>query len=134
VADRIREALEEPFDLAGTSFYASGSLGISLFPQDAQDAETLLKNADTAMYQSKKQEPGGHIVFATGGDDAMQRLSLTTRLREAVSQEHWVLHWQPIVEIETGKIDPSRPWCGGSIRTAAWCRRGSSSRSPRSSA
>ena len=57
------------------------------------------------MYQSKKQEPGGHIVFATGGDDAMEKLSLTTRLREAVSQEHWVLHWQPIVEIETGKVE-----------------------------
>jgi len=106
VAERIRRALEEPFDLAGTPFYASGSLGISLFPQDAQDAETLLKNADTAMYQSKKQEPGGHIVFATGGDDdALEKLSLTTRLREAVSQEHWVLHWQPIVEIETGRVE-----------------------------
>jgi EAL domain-containing protein (putative c-di-GMP-specific phosphodiesterase class I) len=44
-------------------------------------------------------------VFATGGDDAMQRLSLTTRLREAVTKEHWVLHWQPIVEIETGRIE-----------------------------
>jgi len=105
VATRIREALEEPFDLAGTPFYASGSIGVSLFPQDAQDAETLLKNADSAMYQSKKQEPGGYIVFATGGDDAMQRLSLTTRLREAVQHDHWVLHWQPIVEIETGKVE-----------------------------
>ena len=59
VAERIREALEEPFDLAGTPFYASGSIGISLFPQDAQDGETLLKNADAAMYQSKKRSRAG---------------------------------------------------------------------------
>jgi diguanylate cyclase (GGDEF)-like protein/PAS domain S-box-containing protein len=105
VAMRIREALDEPFDLAGTPFYASGSIGISLFPQDAQDGETLLKNADAAMYQSKKQEPGGHIVFAIGGDDALHRLSLTTRLRESVQHEHWVLHWQPIIDIESGAIE-----------------------------
>src|SRR5262249_47036737 len=57
------------------------------------------------MYQSKKQEPGGHIVFATGGDDAMHRLSLTTRLREAVQHDRWVLHWQPIIDIETGMTE-----------------------------
>jgi diguanylate cyclase (GGDEF)-like protein/PAS domain S-box-containing protein len=105
VAVRIREALDEPFDLAGMSFYATGSMGISLFPQDATDANTLLKNADTAMYQSKKQEPGGFVIFASGGDDAMARLSLTTRLREAVQHENWVLHWQPIVELATGRVE-----------------------------
>jgi diguanylate cyclase (GGDEF)-like protein/PAS domain S-box-containing protein len=105
IAMRIREAMDEPFDLAGTPFYASGSIGISLFPQDAQDGETLLKNADSAMYQSKKQEPGGYVVFATGGDDALHRLSLTTRLREAVQHDRWVLHWQPIIDIETGMIE-----------------------------
>jgi diguanylate cyclase (GGDEF)-like protein/PAS domain S-box-containing protein len=105
VAIRIREALAQPFDLAGMSFYATGSMGISLFPQDATDANTLMKNADTAMYQSKKQEPGGFVVFASGGDDAMARLSLTTRLREAVQQEDWVLHWQPIVDLATGRVE-----------------------------
>ena len=105
VATRIREALDEPFDLAGTSFYATGSIGISLFPQDAQDGESLLKNADHAMYQSKKQEPGGYVVFASRGEDAMKKLSLTTRLRDAVQHEHWVLHWQPIVDLATGRVE-----------------------------
>jgi diguanylate cyclase (GGDEF)-like protein/PAS domain S-box-containing protein len=105
VATRIRDSLVLPFDLNGTPFYATGSIGVSIFPQDAQDAETLLSNADAAMYQSKKQEPGGYVVFATEGDDALKKLSLTTRLREAVKQEHWVLHWQPIYDIETGKVD-----------------------------
>jgi diguanylate cyclase (GGDEF)-like protein/PAS domain S-box-containing protein len=105
VAHRVLEALDEPFDLNGTQFYATGSLGVSLFPQDATDATSLLRNADQAMYQSKKQEPGGYVVFAAGADDAMARLSLTTRLREAVQQEHWVLHWQPVVRLVDGSVD-----------------------------
>ena len=56
------------------------------------------------MYQSKRHEPGGYTVFATRGEDAMLKLSLTTRLREAVQQEPWVLHWQPIMELATGRI------------------------------
>jgi diguanylate cyclase (GGDEF)-like protein/PAS domain S-box-containing protein len=104
VADRIREALEDSFDLAGTPFYASGSIGISLFPQDASDAQTLLKNADHAMYQSKRNEPGGFVVFDSRHDDAMHKLSMTTRLREAVQHEPWVLHWQPVVDLSDGRI------------------------------
>ena len=105
VAERVLEALEEPFDLNGTPFYASGSLGISLFPHDATDADSLLRNADQAMYRSKRNEPGRFTVFSADGDDAMHRLSLTTRLREAVQQEHWVLHWQPIVRLDDGTVD-----------------------------
>ncbi|MCD6022614.1 MAG: diguanylate cyclase/phosphodiesterase with and sensor(s) [Actinomycetia bacterium] len=104
VATRVHEALQEPFDLGGVEFFTSASLGVSLFPQDATDAISLLKNADTAMYQSKKAEPGGYIVYASGADEAIERLSLTTRLRRAVEQKHWVLHWQPIVELEGGTV------------------------------
>jgi diguanylate cyclase (GGDEF)-like protein/PAS domain S-box-containing protein len=104
VAARVHEALSDPFELNGTPFYATGSIGISLFPQDAGDAETLLMNADHAMYQSKRHEPGKWVVYATGGDDAMRKLSLSTRLREAVQHERWVLHWQPIVDLATGSL------------------------------
>jgi diguanylate cyclase (GGDEF)-like protein/PAS domain S-box-containing protein len=104
VATRVHEALQEPFDLGGVEFFTSASLGVSLFPQDATDAISLLKNADTAMYQSKKAEPGSYIVYASGTDEAIERLSLTTRLRRAVEQKHWVLHWQPIVELDGGTV------------------------------
>lgn len=104
VAERVRESMVRPFDLAGNAFYATGSIGISLFPQDATDAASLLKNADHAMYQSKRHEPGGYRVFAARGEDAMEKLSLTTRLREAVTNDPWVLHWQPIVELATGRV------------------------------
>ena len=73
VATRVHEAPQEPFDLGGVEFFTSASLGVSLFPQDATDATSLLKNADTAMYQSKKAEPGGSVVFSSGGDDAVAR-------------------------------------------------------------
>ncbi len=105
VANRVREALAEPFDLHGVPFFASGSIGISLFPHDAQDAETLMKNADAAMYRTKRTAPGGFTVFTTGDTDPSHQFSLTSRLREAVREEHWVLHWQPIVDIETGHVE-----------------------------
>jgi diguanylate cyclase (GGDEF)-like protein/PAS domain S-box-containing protein len=105
VAARVHEALAEPFTLSGTEFIASASIGISLFPQDALDAETLMKNADSAMYQSKRQEPGGYVIYATSGDDPMERLSLTTRLRRAVEHEHWVLHYQPVVNLADGSVE-----------------------------
>jgi diguanylate cyclase (GGDEF)-like protein/PAS domain S-box-containing protein len=105
VAARVHEALAEPFNLTGTEFIASGSIGISLFPQDAMDAETLMKNADSAMYQSKRQDPGGYVIYATGGEDPMKRLSLTTRLRRAVEHEHWVLHYQPVVNLQDGSVE-----------------------------
>ena len=104
VATRVHEALELPFDLGGVEFFTSASLGVSLFPQDATDAVSLLKNADTAMYQSKKAEPGGSVVFSSAGEDAVARLSLTTRLRRAVEHQHWVLHWQPVVDLEDGSV------------------------------
>jgi diguanylate cyclase (GGDEF)-like protein/PAS domain S-box-containing protein len=105
VANRVRQALAEPFDLHGVPFFASGSIGISMFPHDAQDAETLMKNADAAMYRTKRTEPGGFTVFTTGDQDPAHQFSLTSRLREAVREEHWVLHWQPIVDIETGHVE-----------------------------
>ena len=104
VATRVHEALQAPFDLGGVEFFTSASIGVSLFPQDATDATALLKNADTAMYQSKKAAPGGYIVYASGSDEAIERLSLTTRLRRAVEQKHWVLYWQPIVELDGGTV------------------------------
>jgi diguanylate cyclase (GGDEF)-like protein/PAS domain S-box-containing protein len=100
VARRVHEVLREPFHLGGAEFYASASLGISLFPQDSMDAHTLLKNADAAMYQSKRAAPGGTVLFSNDDDDPMERLSLSTRLRRAVESQHWVLHYQPIIDME----------------------------------
>jgi predicted signal transduction protein with EAL and GGDEF domain len=104
VATRVHAALREPFELGGVEFFASASIGISLSSDDASDAATLLKNADHAMYQSKKTEPGGYVVYASGSEAAIERLALTTRLRRAVEQRSWVLHWQPVVDLTDGSV------------------------------
>ena len=104
VAGRIADLLYAPFDLGGTEFFARGSIGISLYPHDALDGETLLKNADAAMYRAKRFEPGGHVFYAGSGDDAMARLSFATRLRQAVQHEDWVLHYQPVVDLSNGRM------------------------------
>ena len=105
VAARVREALEQPFDLGGSEFFVSASIGISLYPQDASDAESLLRNADAAMYRSKEFERGGYVVYASSDDDPAHRLSFSTRLRQAVADRNWVLHYQPIIDLGDGTVD-----------------------------
>jgi diguanylate cyclase (GGDEF)-like protein/PAS domain S-box-containing protein len=104
VADRVHEALDEPFVLQGTEFLVRGSIGISVFPHDASDAETLLKNADIAMYRAKRTDPGGHVFYTPDGDRAKERTSFATRLRQAVANENWVLHYQPVVDLSDRRV------------------------------
>jgi EAL domain-containing protein (putative c-di-GMP-specific phosphodiesterase class I) len=79
-------------------------MGISVYPRDASDAVELLKNADIAMYRAKRLEPGGSVLFAADADDAMERLSFASRLRQAVEDENWVLHYQPVVDLSDRRI------------------------------
>jgi diguanylate cyclase (GGDEF)-like protein len=104
VAARVYEALRAPFDLNGIEFHARGSMGISVFPRDAHDTETLLRNADVAMYRAKRLEPGGYVFFAGDTDDAKERLTFAGRLRRAVEDEDWVLHYQPVVDLSDRRI------------------------------
>jgi diguanylate cyclase (GGDEF)-like protein/PAS domain S-box-containing protein len=105
VALRIQEALRRPFTVGDTELYVTASLGISLFPDDAPDAATLLKYAETAMFRSKRSGPGGYVLHAKDDADAIVRLSLSTRLRRAVEQEQWMLHYQPLIDLRTGDMD-----------------------------
>jgi diguanylate cyclase (GGDEF)-like protein/PAS domain S-box-containing protein len=104
VASRVHEALAEPFVLQGTEFHARGSIGISTYPRDARDAETLLKNADIAMYRAKRLNPGGFELFTSDLDDPSKRLSFATRLRQAVAEENWVMHYQPVVDLSDRRV------------------------------
>ena len=104
VTDRVYEAMAAPFDLEGTEFFARGSIGISVHPHDAHDVETLMRNADVAMYRAKRLDPGGHAFFAADADDAQDRLSFATRLRQAVEDESWLLHYQPVVDLADRRI------------------------------
>lgn len=104
VATRIHDAFRKPFVVADAELFISTSIGISIFPLDAEDARTLLKNADAAMYQSKDAGPGRYVLFGAGAWGAEGRLALVTRLRQAVEHRQWVLHYQPVVELVTGEV------------------------------
>jgi diguanylate cyclase (GGDEF)-like protein/PAS domain S-box-containing protein len=101
VALRIQEALRTPFTVGDTELYVTASLGISVFPDDAADGPTLLKNAETAMFRSKRSGPGGYVLHAKDDADSVVRLSMSTRLRRAVEQEQWMLHYQPLIDLQT---------------------------------
>ena len=62
------------------------------------------KHAETAMFESKKIGPGGFVVHTRNTGDAMTRLSMSTRLRKAVEQKQWMLHYQPLIELDTGRM------------------------------
>jgi diguanylate cyclase (GGDEF)-like protein/PAS domain S-box-containing protein len=102
VARRIHDSLRAPFVLEGTEVYISASIGISMYPFDAEDGKALLKNSDTAMYRSKQEGPGGYMIFADEAASPLAKLSFTTRLRKAVSSGDWVLHYQPIIDLLHG--------------------------------
>jgi diguanylate cyclase (GGDEF)-like protein/PAS domain S-box-containing protein len=104
VAARINDCLRDPFILSGTEFYVSASVGVSVFPLDAEDGRSLLKNADAAMYQSRKAGPGGYALYPSAVDDPKSALSLATRLRKAVENEDWVLYYQPIIDLVRGEV------------------------------
>jgi diguanylate cyclase (GGDEF)-like protein/PAS domain S-box-containing protein len=104
VAARIHQALRQPFVVAGAELYVSTSIGISIFPLDAEDSRTLLKNADAAMYLSKKGGPAGFVLFGSGLSGTETKLALVTRLRKAVEERQWALHYQPIVDLIEGDV------------------------------
>jgi diguanylate cyclase (GGDEF)-like protein/PAS domain S-box-containing protein len=104
VARRIQDLLDEPFQLDREELYVTGTIGISIFPLDATRGEDLLRNADAAMYRSKKQGPGHWLVHPPRSKDVLAELSFATRLRRAVDARQWVLHYQPIVDLDTGDV------------------------------
>jgi len=105
VADRIRETLRAPFGLKGNDITVSASVGIALHPDDALDAETLIRYADTAMYQAKHAGRDTFRFFATQmNTDALARLELETALRRAVANEEFVLHYQPKMNVKSGRV------------------------------
>jgi diguanylate cyclase (GGDEF)-like protein/PAS domain S-box-containing protein len=103
VAQRIQESLVAPFVLDATELYVSASIGISLFPQDGQDAGSLQRNAEAAMYDAKKSG-SGYVMSAHGSYDSAAKLAFVTRLRKAVESQRWTLYYQPIVELESGRM------------------------------
>ena len=105
VAQKIIEAVRYPFHIEGREFFITTSIGISLYPEDGADAATLIKNADTAMYQAKEQGRDNYQLFnAFVNAKALQRIALEHGLRRALANQELTLYYQPIFDLRSGRI------------------------------
>ncbi len=105
VAAKIRDVLRAPFQLGGHQVTLTASIGITLFPDDARDPETLIKYADTAMYRAKQAGRDTYRFFtAEMNAEVLARLEIETALRRAVENEEFVLVYQPKVQLSSGRI------------------------------
>jgi diguanylate cyclase (GGDEF)-like protein/PAS domain S-box-containing protein len=105
VGRSILEALARPYHLGRETAYLSASVGITVYPGDGDDLETLLKNADQAMYVAKAQGRNRLSYFTRTLQDAAQKRQLLIRdLRLALPQRQLQVHYQPVVEAESGRI------------------------------
>jgi diguanylate cyclase (GGDEF)-like protein/PAS domain S-box-containing protein len=104
-ADRVMDAMNASFNLQGRSFSVGCSIGISIFPEHGKDGETLIRNADVAMY-SAKDHGRGNVRFFTDEMDAqaIERVTMDKNLRLALEREEFSLAYQPQIGIECGRI------------------------------
>jgi diguanylate cyclase (GGDEF)-like protein/PAS domain S-box-containing protein len=110
VADRLLHTLDAPFLIDEKEFYVRASIGIAIDDGSANErgeagAEAILRNADVAMYMAKENGKGRYQVFEhTMHETALKRLELKADLQRALDHDEFVLHFQPVMELETGRV------------------------------
>lgn len=105
VARRLLDVCVTPFVVGGHELTITPSLGISIYPQDGKDLETLLKNADAAMYRAKEVGRNTFQFYASEMNTAtLERLLMESNLRRALNQNEFVLYYQPLVNLQSGLI------------------------------
>jgi diguanylate cyclase (GGDEF)-like protein/PAS domain S-box-containing protein len=105
ISGKLVESLRKPFRLQGREVHVTASGGISLYPEDGEDAEALLKSADTAMYRAKERGRDNFQLFSQAmGEKALERRSLEDSLRAALEKQELTLHYQPSLELATGRV------------------------------
>lgn len=104
-AEKILKALAEPHSLEGHELHVATSIGISLYPADGGDADSLMKNADIALYHAKEKGRGNYQFFKEEMNArAIRRQSVEADLRRAIDRQEFVLHYQPKVNLQSGAI------------------------------
>jgi len=105
VAQKVIEAVSRPLNLGRVPVEVSASIGIATYPGDGSDAETLLRNADSAMYRAKESGRNNYQLSTDGMKTrAVERHTIETRLRRAIYGDQLILHYQPQVSVATGRI------------------------------
>ena len=105
VAEKVLDTLRVPFQIEGREIFATASIGISLYPEDGHDVETLVKNADAAMYRAKQQGRDNYQLYTPAlNATALERLALESSLRHALAKNELVIHYQPVLDLATGHV------------------------------
>ena len=105
VAQKIVKAVARPYALGSQEVYVSASIGIGLFPNDGLEPDTLLRNADIAMYRAKESGRNAYQFYLPAMNErALGRMRLESELRGAVDRDEFILHYQPKVNLRTGRI------------------------------
>ncbi len=105
VARKLIDSFARPFQVDGHELFTTTSIGVTLYPFDERDAEGLLKNADTAMYHAKERGRNTFQYFTSELNvRAERRLRIETALRQALERHELSLHYQPQVDLKTGKL------------------------------
>jgi diguanylate cyclase (GGDEF)-like protein/PAS domain S-box-containing protein len=105
VAQKIMSTFVKPFNLYGKEVFVSASIGITLFPTDSQDQDTLIQNADTAMYRAKELGRNSSRFYTPEMNArALEKLSLESALRRALERQEFLLYYQPKVSLATGEV------------------------------
>ncbi len=105
IAQHIREALASPFEVEEHEVFVNASIGISLYPGDGQDSQTLLKNATAALHRARRQGGDGYQFYtADMNATALRRLTLENRLRRAVERGELSAHYQPKIDVDSERV------------------------------
>ena len=105
VAEKIITVMDRPFIINNNELNISPSIGVSIYPDDAEDMETLLKNADSAMYHAKSRGRNNYQYYTqTMNAEARQRLDKENRLRHAIESDQFILYYQPQVDTKKLKV------------------------------
>ena len=104
VAGKLLDAIARPISLEGQEFRFTGSAGIATYPGDGDSAETLMRNADTAMYRAKEEGRGRFCYYTAEMNERVRtRLLIESRISRAVDERQFLLHYQPQIDLRTGR-------------------------------
>lgn len=103
--ERLLNLFNRPIQVGEHNLSVTASMGVAIFPEHAADTGTLIKHADTAMYEAKRQGRNAYVIYQDNiGEKIRQRITLEQQLRDALNKDHFRLVYQPIVEFTSGRI------------------------------
>jgi diguanylate cyclase (GGDEF)-like protein/PAS domain S-box-containing protein len=106
ITRKILNSLQKPFDINGNQLYITTSIGISVYPKDGEDMDSLVRNADAAMYRAKEMGGNGYYIFASSINcEVRERMNLLNEFKKALEKNQLSINYQPRINIETGKIN-----------------------------